>query len=187
MSTTGNKAVVDTATGAEGARKAARLRHTPGGATLGSDAGREAQRLAAAVLEVLAGVRTPGQAAEALGISQARYFQIETRAMQALVAGCVPVPRGRGTSALKELTALQRHCERLQRQLSRQQTLLRLAQRHLGLTPAKTPANAVSGKGKKRPRRPVVRALRAAEALHERCSETSKQQAAATERKQAEG
>jgi len=163
------------------AAKPSRLRHTPGGAGLGKDAGHEAQRLAAAVLEVLAGARTPTQAAEALGVSLPRYFQMETRAMQALVAGCEPRPRGRGRSADKELTTLRRQHEQLQRELSRQQTLLRLAQRTIGLAPPKAPVNQPGGKdkSKKRRRRPVVRALRAAEALQRRSQEAGSQEAAA--------
>ncbi len=167
-STTNNglKEAVRPATAARLATKQPRLRHTPGGATLGKDAGHEARRLAAAVLEVLAGARTPGQAAEALGVSLPRYFQIETRAMQALVAGCEPRPRGPGRSADKELTALRRQHERLQRELSRQQTLVRLAQRTIGLAPPKAPVNpGGKDRSKKRRRRPVVRALRAAEQL----------------------
>src|SRR5271166_2050204 len=139
-----------TATTSNAARPAAQpaqRRHTPGGDTLGKDAGHEAQRLAAAILEVLAGVRTPSQAAEVLGVSLPRYYQIETRALQALVASCAPRPRGPGRSADKELTALRRQHERLQRELSRQQTLLRLAQRNLGLAPPRTPPKAPSGKG----------------------------------------
>jgi hypothetical protein len=158
------------------AGKASRRRHTPGGAGLGKDAGHEAQRLAAAILEVLAGVRTPSQAAEALGVSQARYFQVEARAMQALVAACEARPRGPGRSADKELAALQRQHERLQRELSRQQTLVRLAQRTIGLTAAKTAANKPAGKDKRRRRRPVVRALRAAEALQRHSQEARNQQ-----------
>jgi len=146
---------------------------------LGKDAGHEAQRLAAAILEVLAGMRTPGQAAEALGMSQARYFQIETRAMQALVAGCEPRPRGPGRSADQELAALKRQHERLQRELGRQQTLVRLAQRNIGLAPPKPTSGKPNGKdkGKKRRRRPVVRALRAAEALQQRSQEARSQEA----------
>jgi hypothetical protein len=173
MSTPATSSNEARATAARPAGKASRRRHTPGGAALGKDAGAEAQRLAAAILEVLAGVRTPGQAAEALGVSQARYFQVETRAMQALVAGCAPRPRGPGRSAERELAALRREQERLQRQLSRQQTLLRLAQRSLGLAPP-APAKPAGGKekGKKRRRQPVVRALRAAEVLQRRSQET---------------
>jgi len=165
------------------ASKPSRLRHTPGGAGLGQEAGRDAQRLAAAILEVLAGVRTPGQAAEALGVSLPRYFQIETRAMQALVASCEPRPRGPGRSIDKELSVLRRQHERLQRELSRQQTLMRLAQRTIGLAPPKAAVNQPSGKdkskdkSKKRRRRPVVRALRAAEVVQRRSQEAPIQEA----------
>jgi hypothetical protein len=164
---TSNGARAATGAGGRPAPKPSRQRHTPGGAGLGREAGPEARRLAAAILEVLAGVRTPGQAAEALGVSQARYFQIETRAMQALVAGCEPRPRGPGRSADRELAALRRQHERLQRELSRQQALVRLAQRTIGLAPPRPPVPRSGSKDqrKKRPRRPVVRALRAAEVL----------------------
>jgi hypothetical protein len=67
------------------AAKKSRLRHMPGGVGLGKDASRDAQRMAAAILEVLAGARTPSQAAEALGVSLPRYFQLETRAMHAVL------------------------------------------------------------------------------------------------------
>jgi hypothetical protein len=162
------------------AAKPSRLRHAPGGAGLGQEAGREAQRLAAAILEVLAGVRTPSQAAEALGVSLPRYFQLETRAMQGLVAGCEPRPRGPTRSADTELIALKRQHERLQRELSRQQTLVRLAQRHVGLAPPK-PVAPSGGKDKssKRRRRPVVRALRAAEVLRRRSQEARSEAPAA--------
>jgi hypothetical protein len=163
------------------AAKKSRRRHTPGGATLGQDAGREARRVAAAILEVLAGARTPGQAAEALGVSLPRYFQLETRAMRALVDSCEARPRGRAPSADKELAALRRQQERLQRELARQQTLVRLAQRTIGLAPAKAEAgasaagsksnDAKSGGKKRRRRRPVVRALRAAEQLQRQSPE----------------
>jgi hypothetical protein len=46
-----------------------------GGATLGQDNGRDAQRQAAVILEVLAGARTPTQAAAALNVSVPRYYQ----------------------------------------------------------------------------------------------------------------
>jgi hypothetical protein len=152
-------------------RTGKRLRHTPGGAALGKDAGQEAQRMAAAILDVLAGVRTTAQAAEALGVSQPRYFQVEARALQALVDSCSPRPRGRGRNADKELAALRRQLERLQQEVNRQQTLLRLAQRTIGLPPPKAAPARPAGKGKRRSRRPVVRALRAAEALHRRSQE----------------
>ena len=167
------------AAAARSAGKASRQRHSPGGAGLGKDAGQEAQRWAQAILEVLAGLRTPGQAAEALGVSQPRYFQMETRAMEALVASCAPRPRGPGRNADRELAALRRQHERLQRELSRQQTLVRLAQRTIGLAPPKAPPDKPGAKEKctKRRRRPVVRALRAAEVLQRRSQELQSQEA----------
>jgi hypothetical protein len=179
-SSNGAKEAAPPAAAARPVAKPSRLRHAPGGAGLGKDAGHEAQRLAAAILEVLAGVRTPRQAAEALGLSQARYFQLETRAMQGLVAGCESRPRGPGRSVDQELAALRRQHERLERELSRQQTLVRLAQRNIGLPPPKAAADKPGGKdkSKKRQRRPVVRALRAAEVLQRRSQEARSQEAA---------
>jgi hypothetical protein len=152
--------------------KKSRLRHTPGGVGLGKDAGRDALRMAAAILEVLAGARTPSQAAEALSVSLPRYFQLETRAMHALVASCTPRPRGPGRHPDKELTALKRQHERLQRELARQQTLVRMAQRTIGLAPPEpvkkgAPGTSATGGKRKRHRRPVVRALRAAAHLQQ--------------------
>jgi hypothetical protein len=183
---------MSTTTGTRPTARASRQRHSPGGAGLGKDVDPVAQRQAAAILEVLAGVRTPGQAAEALGVSLPRYYQIEARAMEALVASCVPRPRGRGRSADKEVASLRRQQEQLQRELSRQQTLLRLAQRTIGLTPPKPSVDKPGGKdkdkgSKKRRRRPVVRALRAAELLQQRSQETARQETPSPEAAAATG
>jgi hypothetical protein len=142
-----------------------------GGATLGKDNGRDAQRQAAVILEVLAGARTPTQAATALSVSVPRYYQMETRALRGLVEACEAKPRGRAPSADKELAAVRREQERLQRELTRHQSLVRVTQRHLGLTP---PAPAAKpAPGKKRRRRPVARALTAAKQLEQRAAGTS--------------
>jgi hypothetical protein len=148
------------------APKKSRRRGTAGGARLGQGASREAQRLAAAILEVLAGGRSPAQAAQALGVSLPRYFQVESRAVQGLIAACESRPRGPGRNLDKELAACRRQQERLQRELQRQQTLVRLAQRTIGLAPPPA-ADKPPGPGKKRKRRPAVRALRAAQHLQE--------------------
>lgn len=159
-------ATVDQTTTASAPRKKlARRCHTAGGATLGQDHSREAQRLAAVILEVLAGARTPTQAAEALSVSVPRYYQLETRALHGLVEACATRPKGPGRNADRELAALRRQHERLERELRRQQTLVRLAQRSIGLTPP--PAAAKPAAGQKRRRRPVVRALSAAAHLQQ--------------------
>jgi hypothetical protein len=142
-----------------------------GGATLGQDNGKEAQRQAAVILEVLAGARTPTQAAAALNVSVPRYYQMETRALRGLVEACEAKPRGRAPSMDKELAAVRREQERLQRELTRHQSLVRVTQRHLGLTapaPSSKPAP-----GKKRRRRPVARALTAAKQLEQRVASSS--------------
>ena len=140
-----------------------------GSTTLGQDHSREAQRLAAVILEVLAGTRTPAQAATALSVSLPRYYQLEARALRGLVDSCEARPRGPGRSVDKELTTLRRQQQRLQQELQRQQTLLRLAQRTLGLPAAPAPAPKPAA-GKKR-RRPAVRALRAAAQLQQQSQE----------------
>lgn len=141
-------------------------------------ASREAQRLAAAILEVLAGVRTPTDAAAALGLSPPRYYLWEQRALAALVAGCEPRPAGRAVSERHQLTVLQKEVARLKQDCARQQALVRAAQRTIGLGPppaakpipktggkaAGKPGNRVAGKGKRK-RRPVARALKAVAVL----------------------
>jgi hypothetical protein len=136
----------------------------PGGADLGKDNGREAKRMAAAILEVLAGARTPAEAATALGVSVPRYYQVESRALRGLLAACEPQIKGRVRSPHKEVTVLRRDKERLQREVLRQQALVRAAQRSVGLTPPAAPPAAKSG-GKKSRRRRVARALSVAARL----------------------
>ena len=162
----------------DGAATKQRRHHAPGGITLGKDNSREAQRLAAAILEVLAGVRTPGQAAAALGVSLPRYYHLEARALRGLLAGCEARPPGRVRSPAKELASLQRQQERLQRELSRQQTLVRMAQRTVGLAPPPVATPAAKG-SKKRRRRPTVRALAAATHLQQQSREPTATEAAA--------
>jgi len=134
----------------------------------GTEASRDARRMAAVLLEVLAGVRTPVQASELLQVSLPRYYQLEARALAGLVAACEPRPRGRQPEAVN-LEALRRDNERLQRELTRQQSLIRLTQRTVGVTPPP----AAKADTRKRKRRPMVRALRRAEQLREEANGTA--------------
>ena len=127
----------------------------------GNGPSKEARQRAAVILEVLAGARTTAQAAAALGASLMRYYQLETDALRGLVAACEPKPRGRTQSAATELAALRKQCDRLQRDLARQQALVRLAQRAIGVTPPSSPPPT---RGKRR-RKPMARALRVAAQL----------------------
>ena len=116
-------------------------------------ASRQAARTAAAVLEVLAGQRSVAQAAADLGVSPPRYYQLESRALCGLVAACEPRRKGRQRGPQHEAAALKKENDRLRQELTRQQTLVRLAQRSVGLSPPSTNPKA------KRKRKPVVRAL----------------------------
>jgi hypothetical protein len=134
---------------------------------LGEGASSQAKRLAAAILEVLAGGRTPQQAAEALSMSVPRYYLLESRAVHAIVLACEPRSLGRGPSPESALASLRRECEQLRREVGRQQTLVRAAQRTIGLA-SPAPAARTDRNGKKRRRRrPTARALKAAARLTE--------------------
>src|ERR1700724_3465712 len=76
------------------------------GRDLGSGASSQARRQAAAILEVLAGMRTPNQAAQALGLTPQRYYLLEERALHAILAACEPRSIGRATSSQSALAAL---------------------------------------------------------------------------------
>jgi hypothetical protein len=127
---------------------------------------REARQQAAAILEVLAGVRTPAEVAQQLAISLTRYYLIEGRALQGLLHACEPRPQGRVRSPASELATLRRECEQLRRQVARQQALLRVTERTVGLAAASTSAKSDSVTPKKqRRRKPKARALQAAAVL----------------------
>jgi len=148
-----------------------RAKRTTGGVTLGQDSSREAKRLAAAILEVLAGQRTPAQAAEALAVSLPRYYQLEAAGLRGLLAACEPKPRGRQQNLGTELADLRRQNERLQRDVARQQSLVRLTQRAAGLA-APAPAPAKKAGKKTRKRKAVARALTVAERLRQEVANT---------------
>src|SRR5579871_5717518 len=124
----------------------------------------ESRRQAACVLEVLAGLRTPEQAAEALGLTLQTYYNVETRALRGLVHGCTPTPPGRTMVLLKQVRGLETRCAELQKQLGRYQALLRNAQRSAGLVTIPAQPAGKTPKGKRK-RRPTVRALRCIDLL----------------------
>lgn len=147
-----------------------RKKHPVGGSDLGKDRGMEAKRLAAAILEVLAGARTPTEAATALGLSVPRYYQVESQALRGLLVACEPRPRGRVRTRETETEALRKENQRLQRDLTRHQALARAAQRAVGLSPP-TPA-PITKTGKKPRKRRVARALSVAERLKQEANPT---------------
>ncbi len=132
----------------------------------------EGRRLALAILEVLAGIRSTTEAAKALSISLPRYYALEARAVEGLVRSCdQPRKRGKSRSPAKELDTLRREMERLERECARQRALARAAQRTLGLasigarTASDRPGKEEETKRRRRASRPTPRALLAAKAL----------------------
>lgn len=124
----------------------------------------EARRNAAVVLEVLAGACTPAEAAAALAVSQPRYFALEARALEGLVAACERRAHGPRQGPERQIARLKRETSRLQREGARTAALLRIAQRALGLRAIEQKRPAKDAAGRRR-RKPSVRALRAARAL----------------------
>ena len=119
----------------------------------------EARKNAAAVLEVLAGLRTPSQAAQVLGLALPGYYNLELRALNGLMSSCEPPRKGRQKDAHRELAAAQVQCQKLAAEVQRYQALARATQRTIGLT-APPPTSGKTESGRKR-RKPVVRALQA--------------------------
>lgn len=110
-----------------------------------------ARRMAAVLLQVLSGLKSTQEASDELGIALPRYYVLETRALQAMIDGLEPRPRGRKKTGEQELQQLRTELARLQRELLRNQAVHRNTLRALdGLEPkgaakrrkAKIPANA---------------------------------------------
>ena len=135
--------------------------------TPGAQASQEARRMGAAILEVLAGVRKPLDAAAALGVSLPRYYLLENRALDGMVDACEPRSRGRRCSPQKRLEQLEQQVVQLQRELARSQALARTTQRTIGLATISRPPVPDGGNAKRRRRKPTVRALKAARQLSE--------------------
>lgn len=117
------------------------------------DASAEAKRSAQAVLEVLAGIRGPSDAAQALSTSLPNYYKLETRALEGLVKALEPRESGRRrVSEEARLHALEKERDGLRRELDRMRSLVRLAQRTVGMPQSSQSAEKKDGKGRK-PRR----------------------------------
>jgi hypothetical protein len=127
----------------------------------------EAQRLAATILEVLAGVRSPPDAAQALSVTLPRYYQLEARALEGLVGALGPRPKGKQPSLENRLKLLEKQLESAHRQCARHAALVRVTQRTFGLTVATPSKSSIAERDRtgRKKRKPVVRALKAARAL----------------------
>jgi len=94
---------------------------------------KRAKQIAVAVLETLSGELGTSDAAQDLGISLSRYYQLETRALAGLLKAVEPRAKGPQKTPESELKALREENKRLERELRRHQALLRAAHRSVGL------------------------------------------------------
>jgi len=113
---------------------------------------RDAKRAAAVVLEVLSGLMGPSEGSETLGTSLNRYYELETRALQGLVTALEPRPKGRQRTPEDAIRALEKEKKKLERELTRAQTLVRAAQRTIGL-PSKPSRKSTKARSKPKTRR----------------------------------
>jgi hypothetical protein len=120
-----------------------------------SSAGKELRRLR--------NHREAEHASKSVGVSLPRYYALEERALLGLLSACGRRPRGPCRSPEREASKLRREVQRLERECTRGQALLRAAQRTVGLSPPE-PAKPREP-GKHRPRRDKGRALRVARIL----------------------
>lgn len=131
---------------------------------------REARRIVGMILEVMAGTMGVGQAAETLSISIPKYYMLESRALDGMLAACEPRPKGYVKTPERELAALKRTHAKLERECARYQALARAAHRTVGLRLPKN-KDIKTKKGKRR-RKPTVRALTIAKRLQEQDKQT---------------
>lgn len=128
---------------------------------------KHARRIGLLILEVLGGLRTPTDAAKALGVSTPRYYSLEAQALAGLVAACEPKPRGRQLTPERQIAKLEARIEELEQECARRQALVRLSQRTLGVAASEASRKRPKAeRGKRRKKRPTVRALKAAKQIH---------------------
>lgn len=104
-----------------------------------------ARQQVAVVLEVLTGLRGPQDGADALGVTLSRYYAIETRGLQGMLAALEPRPRGRTKTPERELEELRRDHARLGREVERSHAVLRALERTVGVRKG-LPAPSASGR-----------------------------------------
>ena len=161
----------DTKSGSAPKRKY-RMKKPPTAGSLGQGVSALASQRAAAILEVLAGERTPQEAATVLSMSLPYFYILERKALEGLLKACEPQPKGPpAPGPERKLEALETELARCRRECQRQEALVRATQRTVGLpaSPSQPTKDKVGNKNgvRRRRRQPVVRALRAARTVRQ--------------------
>jgi len=134
----------------------------------------EARKKACAMLEVLSGLRSPGEAAQELNVSMPRYYTLETRALEGFVKALEPREKGRGArTAEAKLEDMTKERDGLKAELLRTRTMLRVARRAVGLVEEASLPAAKNGK-KKAKRRKTNRGRKVLAALKPKDREPEK-------------
>ena len=128
-------------------------------------ADQQMRREAACVLEVLAGLRTPEEAAKVIGVSVPTYYNLEARALKGLLHGCRTESPGRRLALEKGGAESEQRCEELERQLQRYRSVLRNARRAAQILGESDESQATGSESGRTRRKPRVRATRAIDAL----------------------
>ncbi len=127
----------------------------------------QARKHTAHLLQSLSGACGPLEAARSMGVALARYYQLEARALQAVLGAMEPRARGRKETAESLAHKERAERKRLERELHRYQALYRTLQKSLGVSPSASAAADERGGKKKRRQRKVTRGERVARALGE--------------------
>lgn len=122
------------------------------------------RREAACVLEVLAGLRSPEEAAKVIGVSVPTYYNLEAKALKGLLHGCRTESPGRRMALEKRVAEAEQRAAELERQLRRYRSVLRNARRAAQILGDSDESQETGSESGSR-RTPRVRARRAIEAL----------------------
>jgi len=109
-----------------------------------------ARKQVAIILEALSGEIGTTEASEQMGVSLSRYYQLEGRALQGMLAAMEPKKRGIQMTPARQILALEAEKKLLEKDLRRHQSLLRAANRSLGLARGGRKKASSKGRGAKR-------------------------------------
>lgn len=111
---------------------------------------RASRKAVAAILEALSGEIGTAEAAELMGVSLSRYYQLEARALQGMLGAMEPKKRGIQKTPERAILGLEAEKKLLEKELRRHQSLLRAANRSLGLAKGGRKKASSAPKGRKR-------------------------------------
>jgi len=113
-------------------------------------ASKASRKQVAIILEALSGEIGTTEASERMGVSLSRYYQLEARALEGMLQAMEPKKRGIQKTPAREIGALKAEKQLLEKELRRHQSLLRAANRSLGLARGGRKKASSKGRGARR-------------------------------------